>query len=454
MPLVNGVLVAPIQMPSEVGSALGIAGNNLNEVCTSGNINKWAKYKSFRYTVQGNMSEQIRRNARFGLNPAILASGEHFNKLAWDCICGVVQSANNKGGLWEYLKPRGTAYTEYYRLTDFVDVRNQTNGYKHATSIPITCGVMASSIQKNGDTYELNTGTSANLDVILSAGGGANNIALWELLQNDLTNNNWRLRVEVFTDSGFTPWYERSVADIKVISNAITFSIETGSITIGATISFSGYAVNTGTIYYVVAGIQRFDSNGNPLVDFLDNGYGILPPWTDAQAANGDWPFLFKVRLVNYFDRKIKFAYDNQTIGWGLSSWFTYSASVFSGHYDSSGALWVVCQIERNNNALTFVKSTSSISGNKINFGASCDNGQTIVELVPMQSRTTEATNGIAIPTTSSSDLYTTLYMAGSVLPAYQSGKYFTLYIYTRQYTSNPSSTPWVISTTLTLHYT
>lgn len=456
MPLVNGVLVAPIQMPSEVGSALGISGTDLQTVCQSNNITKWAKYKPFRKTTAGLMSEQDRRNARFGLNPAILASGEHFNKLAWDCICGVVNGANNLGGLWEYLKPRGAAYNEFYRLTDFVDVRNQTNGYKHVTSIPVTCGVMAGSITKNGDIYELNTAVSANLDVLLSAGGGANNIALWELLQNayNTSGASWRLRVEVFVDDGLTPWYERSVALIKSISNEISFTGETAALTIGTTVSFSGYTVNTGTVYYVVAALQRCDANGNPSVDYLDSGYGILPPWTDTDAANGTWPFLFKVRLVNYFDRKIKFDYGNTTIGWGTSSWFTYGASVFSGRY-TSGQMWLVCQIERNANTLYFVKSTSGQSGNKINFGASSDNGQTIVELTPMQSRSpwTEA-SAITIASTSQSDQYTTLYMAGSVLPAYQQGKYFTLYIYTRQYTSNPSATPWVISTTLTLHYT
>ena len=449
----NGIITAPVSI-YDVQRALGSSSPDLGTLCKHSNVNMWAKYKPFRNTTPELMSEQDRRNARFGLNPAILASGSHFNKLAWDCVCGVIKAANNKGGLWEYLKPRGTAYTEYYRLADFVNVTNQTNGYNHIASIPITVGVLATSISKNGDTYELNTAVSSNLDVVLTASGGANNIALWEMLQNDLSSNNWRLRVEVFTDSGTTPWYERSVATIKAISNAITFNGATGSVTIGATISFSGYTVNTGTIYYVVAGIQRCDASGNPSVDFLDTGYGILPPWTDTDAANGNWPFLFKIKLVNYFDRKIKFAYDNQTIGWGQSSWFTYSASVFSGSYNS-GALWLVCQIERNANALTFIKSTSSVSGNKINFGASCDNGQTIVELVPMQSRSTEATNGISIPATSSSDLYTTLYMAGSVLPTNtHTGQYFTLYIYTRQYTSNPSGTPWVISTTLTLHYT
>lgn len=459
MPLVNGVLVAPVQMPSEVGSAIGIAGNNLDVVCTSPKINKWAKYKSFRKTTAKKVYEQDRRNARFGLNPPILASGEHFNKLAYDCINGIVRAANNLGGLWEYLKPRGLSYNEFYRLHDFVDNRNQTNGYKHVTSIPIRMSIFATSIRRDGDLYELNVSSGSQLDVVLNADGGANNIALWELLQNEVnvTGSSWRLRVEVFVDDGSTPWYERSTALLKSISNAIVFpSGETAAVQIGTSLNFTGQTYNTGKIYYVVAALQRCDASGNPSIDYLDNGYGILPPWTDTDAANGTWPFLFKVKLVSYFDRKIKFGYDNQTIGWGLTQWFTYSASVFSGLYNS-GQMWLVCQIERNANTLYFVKSTSSQSGNKINFGASSDNGQTIVELTPMQSRNpwTEA-NAITIASTSQSEQYTTLYMAGSVLPAYQPNKYFTIYIYTRQYTNGetPSSKPWVISTTLTMHYT
>lgn len=453
----TGIIIAPVSF-ADVNAILGTRHTDLGNLCKDTNIGQWQKYKPFRNSGVGLMSEQDRRNARFGLNPAILASGEHFNKLAWDCICGVVRAANNLGGLWEYLRPRGGSYNEPYRLHDFVDVRNQTNGYKQSTSIPITTSIFATSISRNEDIYELNTSTSANLDVVLSAGGGANNIALWELLQNayNTAGSTWRLRVEVFTDNGATHWYERSVADKKAISDVISFSGETASVSIGTSLSFSGLTTNTGTIYYVVVALQRCDASGNPAIDYLDNGYGILPPWTAQQAESGLFPFLYKIKLVSYFDRKIKFDYGNQTIGWGQSSWFTYAASVFSGQYNS-GQMWLTCQIERNTNALYFTKSTNSHSGNNINFGASSDGGQTIVELTPMTSRNpwTEA-NSIAIASTSSTNLYTTLNMAGSVLPEYQRDKYFTLYIYTRQYSygETPSSKPWVISTTLTLHYT
>ena len=453
----TGIVTAPVSF-ADVNAVLGTRHTDLGTLCKDTHIGQWQKYKPFRNSGIGLMSEQDRRNARFGLNPAILASGEHFNKLAWDCICGVVRSTNNKGGLWEYLRPRGGSYNEPYRLADFVDVRNQTNGYKQSTSIPVTIAIYATSISRNEDIYELNTSTSANLDVVLSAGGGANNIALWELLQNayNTAGSTWRLRVEVFTDDGTTHWYERSVSTIKAISDVISFNGETASVSIGTTLSFSGLTTNTGTIYYVVVALQRCDANGNPAIDYLDNGYGILPPWTAQQAESGLFPFLYKIKLVSYFDRKIKFDYGNQTIGWGQSSWFTYAASVFSGQYNS-GQMWLTCQIERNTNALYFTKSTNSHSGNNINFGASSDGGQTIVELTPMTSRNpwTEA-NSIAIASTSSTNLYTTLNMAGSVLPEYQRDKYFTLYIYTRQYSygETPSSKPWVISTTLTLHYT
>jgi hypothetical protein len=454
----SGYISAPVSF-ADVNAALGTRHTDLGNLCKDDNIEKWAKYKPFRKNLVGLPSEADRRNARFGLNPAILASGNLFNKIAWDCVCGVVKSANNLGGLWEYLKPRGSTYNEHYRLHDFVDVTNQTNGYKQDTSIPISVSVFATNIIHNGDIYELNTSTSPILDVVLSAGGGANNIALWEFLQTayNTSGANWRLRVGVFVDNGFTPWYERSQElNISRVSDVITFSGATSAVTVGTSIDFSGLTVNTGTIYYVVVGIQRCDASGNASVDYLDSGFGILPPWTDEQAADGNWPFLFKIKLVSYFDRKIKFGFDNQTIGWGTSSWFTYSASVFNGSY-TSGQMWLTCQVERNANTLYFVKSTSTRSGNKINFGASSDNGQTIVELTPMQSRNpwTEApANGVEIPSTSSSEQYTTLYMAGSVLPAYEQGKYFTLYIYTRQYTDNPQTKNWVISTTLTLHYT
>ena len=131
----NGIVTAPVSI-DDVKKALGVSSNDLGTLCKATQINKWAKYKPFKSTLLGVPSEENRRNARFGLNIPILKSGGLFNKLAWDCVCGVVNTSNNLGGLWEYVKPYGGS-TAPYRLPDFVDTRNQTDGYRSAASIPM-----------------------------------------------------------------------------------------------------------------------------------------------------------------------------------------------------------------------------------------------------------------------------------------------------------------------------
>jgi len=136
------VIYAPIEMPAEVASVLGIAGTSLEDVCTSANINMWAKYKPVVYNTIFTLTDAQRESANYGIHNiptwGLVQHGEvgkmlNFWLLAYKTDanapdCGVQQD------YWNYLKPDG-GYQAPYRLTDFV--KNTVLGYFHDAEPPI-----------------------------------------------------------------------------------------------------------------------------------------------------------------------------------------------------------------------------------------------------------------------------------------------------------------------------
>jgi len=108
---------------SDVAVVLGSTSHDVGQLCTSGNINMWAKYKPVRvslvYTGTNEQHLNHLRIANFGLNKPTYTSARD-----------VISHWDDKNNSWEYLKPRGGA-DEPYRLGDF---RN----YLHNAEPPIT----------------------------------------------------------------------------------------------------------------------------------------------------------------------------------------------------------------------------------------------------------------------------------------------------------------------------
>ena len=96
---------------SEVKAALSETSNNLSQLCTSDNINKWSRWKPIRSSVATMTLDEIKAQ-HCGLQPVSLGSSPTE---------------------WTYLKPTGGASSPY-RLGDF---RN----YDHDATVP--CGVFS-----------------------------------------------------------------------------------------------------------------------------------------------------------------------------------------------------------------------------------------------------------------------------------------------------------------------
>lgn len=441
----NYTISAPVSF-GDVNAALGTAHTDLGALCKDGNINPWARNKPFISTVLGVATDNDRRAAQFGMAKPILSSGQHFNKLASQCMFRTLSDTSNLKGYWEYRKPYGGSPSPY-RLPDF-------NGYVHISNMPMMVTISGSGITSRGNhEYEMNFNTSPTFTLTFSQ-PATGHVPLWEFCQNAYNASlakPWRVKIEVFSDNGSTAWYDRDTPEMSpVISDPIPF-VANGFTNFSVDVTFnSTMTANTGKIYYVVVGLQMCDVSGNPAVSGMDNGYGFLPPYEKVDDTNQTWSFLWKIRLANYFGRDIKVNYGNKTLGYATSSWFTYTGGYFQADW-SSGQLFLVCQISLNSVPMTFVGESGGGSGTRVQFAASCPtaHGETLYYATPANySRQTLSTVSIG---TGSSSSYQQLCMwiDGNIRPT--SKGYYTINLMTRTYTGSSPSGTWVNATSLSI---
>lgn len=137
MTLVNGVLVqAPVKQ-SDIQGALGVSSsvNKWSQLCTHGNINKWAKYKPVSYNTPANLTVAQRKSVNYGItNIPVWTGNGAVNKMGNFWFGVNTGSANAPAcgiqtDYWGYQRPTGGVNSPY-RALDF-------NGYKHDVVAPI-----------------------------------------------------------------------------------------------------------------------------------------------------------------------------------------------------------------------------------------------------------------------------------------------------------------------------
>ena len=92
-----------------VGTTLGSGSRDVGTLCTHPNINKWSRWKPIRMNKQIGITIDDIQNSRGGLDFI------EFNTLV-DLLNFY---RGNEGYSFVYLKPRGDAYNEFYRIGDF-----------------------------------------------------------------------------------------------------------------------------------------------------------------------------------------------------------------------------------------------------------------------------------------------------------------------------------------------
>ena len=128
---------APVVMPQDIAAILGIPGTDLGDLCTSGAINMWAKYKPIEYNKKGMLEDRDRENANFGI--INIPTWSNINKMAafWFGNRASEQTNAPECGYqpiyWGYQRP-----TTYKRLNDFSDYPISSGlGYYHEAEAPI-----------------------------------------------------------------------------------------------------------------------------------------------------------------------------------------------------------------------------------------------------------------------------------------------------------------------------
>lgn len=102
----NGIITAPIGVDTDVAAVLGVSSKDVGTLCTSTAINKWARRKPIRLVNKWDVATDAQfKTAGFGLK---LPSGSS------DAVTAATKD-------YEYLRPRGSAYNEPYRITDFIN---------------------------------------------------------------------------------------------------------------------------------------------------------------------------------------------------------------------------------------------------------------------------------------------------------------------------------------------
>ncbi len=126
MAVSNGIITAPVSI-SDVRQALGVASNDLGTLCRSSKINKWAKWKPYRYP-RLSTNEADAQSVNYGLSQGYTIriddeDIEEPTQLPADKIIEV-------GGLSASYNPPSGGMNSPYRLTDFA-------GYNHNVTAPI-----------------------------------------------------------------------------------------------------------------------------------------------------------------------------------------------------------------------------------------------------------------------------------------------------------------------------
>ena len=337
MPNINGrIYIDPTPDPDigvsiigDVKKVLGSNSNNVSTLCSSSNINPWARYKPERYA--GTTAEEkrhghtrpisysMRKQNNFGLEvpycPSFLMNG---------IIHDYLEDTDMK--LWEYLQPRGNVNAdlkEFYRIQDFSRIPSDDTdphqndeevaphrvyGYNHNAQPPFLSWMdMTGVTYKTDGHYEVNVAASGGKITLYFENTVGDELHLQDFISFDIPTEGykWRPILQVFKDSGNTDWWESSRPYVQAICEPITqneHAIWRAELTLDpAKFPYGQYGKPT--IYHLCVGIGCTDDNGN--IYDSDGKSLFLLPFSQEQEDTGNWPFYYKFSVMNHAERVI-----------------------------------------------------------------------------------------------------------------------------------------------------
>ena len=281
----NGVISAPIDLETDVYAVLGIAahssGYDLGYACSNdhGRTNKWSRAKPYRKDSLSPVSVSVdptRIDGQiWGMTPPKMPNNQiYFNSMVMNIISQPYQTVYPN---WEYQAPRGDTHNEPFRITDF-------EGYNHYAAQVFTTGI--TNYQSSINLFDAEEITfyfmlMQGADFTMSEFAGA--------------FQEYRFVVEIYNDSGGTPWYAMSAPTYRDVSANTIKEMQGWAEYITVQTSTLGGNSLVGKSLFICMGIQNIQS-GTP-----ESGTGIVAPWT-----NNDYPFYKQIRFESYFNRRWK----------------------------------------------------------------------------------------------------------------------------------------------------
>ena len=166
---------------AEVDEILG-EGEDLGSLCKSDNINPFARWKPFRV-------QNVTEFSSFGtqMNAMLIAN------MGFSIPLVTLNSRSINNPVWEYLKPRGAAYNEWFRKTDFAPLGGTDStkyGYYHYADYPLSADWPDSVNNMSSLVFELRVDTASresgdgwdpdeSVSIFECVGGGNNNYSTY-----------------------------------------------------------------------------------------------------------------------------------------------------------------------------------------------------------------------------------------------------------------------------------
>lgn len=319
----SGGKIEPPVNQDDVQRALGIAvDGDWQAMCTSNNINMWARYKPIRAALIPVINYQTRKNVLFGLEVPwcdryrITQGGQTYIETMNGKVYAILYNVGENNG-WNYLKPRGDrtpqgGIQEFFRITDFVRNPNDdtdpyygtpyAKGYNHNAHEPFTAfidspGVTEKSPDDDGIWYEINIQVTNTLKLTFFNSVG-DDLHLQDFIDLNRTGDVvWRPVLQLFKGFDATAWYDKQTPDAEFAGGAIT-SDQTAT----WSVSLPLVGLVTNQFYHLCVGIGCVNPT---FTQWADTNALFIAPYTTQMLDDDKLPFYVRFKVVDYADRRL-----------------------------------------------------------------------------------------------------------------------------------------------------
>lgn len=406
----NGIISPPVlNNPSggDIQAALGESSGEVEVLCKSNNINKWARYKPVRHSTKQPITLNQRNSVYWGLSVPFFTSEINV------AVYNIIQTPSYAEAGWGYLKPNGGDNAPY-RQSDFGKTPNDPSGtpwvgnmqgYNHQAKFPMEVVLDTTGVVDTGGVWEANIQELSSLKFYFQNPTG-DDLCIQDFIQWGVSGSNMAWRPFFFLYYG-DDWYSSSKQPTRYgAGDAFSYTR-----TATPTLEVSLGSLNYNQIYHLCIGIGCCDSSGSMFP--TSNYCKFIAPFNSQSHTN---QFYYKIRVGNHNARRVNVTalkYVNSLGAWTAASGsyqrFTVPSSITNRFY-------IAMEIQRKSSAAYFVNENGTSPTPKlfIRLIESIGSSSTTRSVETASSSSPDSNpnpNYWTIPADSSGSTYTTVYM-------------------------------------------